>query len=288
MQNLLHYETHGNPNDPALMLIMGLGSQLIQWSPIFIERLVSAGIYVITAENRDIGLSPFYDHLPIPNILETLTTLKAGKAVTPPYSLSHMAEDIIAVMDALNIKQTHVAGISMGGMISQLLAIHYPIRIQSLTCIATTSNDTTLPPPHPSVMKYFFTEQGTIDNVEDFVNDRLNINRAYVPSAFFDEEKTREIARQIFERGYHADGIKRQFLSIMCAPSRVESLKSLNLPTLVIHGTEDYAFPLEHGEQLATLIPNAKKHIFKHMGHGLHDPFIEPIAALIVEHVKGA
>lgn len=277
----IYYETLGNPENPCLLLINGLGGQLINWPLAFTEGLVNQGFYVITFDNRDTGLSRYYDEYGIPDIHAAITTLQQGKDFKPPYTLKDMASDAIALLDKLHIKKAHLVGISMGGIISQIVALEYPERILSLTCIASTSNDSTLPPAKQEVRDYLFAPQKQEDNVEVYVENRMKLHKIYLHPDHVDEEKDRAFYTRLYHRAYHPAGFKRQLLAMICTGSLAEKLKQITIASLIIHGDYDPAFPIEHGKQLATLLPKARLEIIEKMGHGLPECLCEKIVKLM-------
>lgn len=277
----IYYETLGNPENPCILLVNGLGGQLIHWPSALIEGLVKQGFYVVLFDNRDIGLSRYYDEYGAPDLHATITTLQQGKDFKPPYTLHDMAADAVALLDKLHIKKAHVVGISMGGMISQLIASSYPERILSLTCIASTSNDPTLPPAKQEVIDYFFAPQKQEDSIEIYVENRMKLHKIYLHPDHVNEEKDHAFYTRLYHRAYHPAGFKRQLLAMICTGSLVEKIKEIKVPALIIHGDYDPVFPIEHGKQLAALLPNAHLETIENMGHGLPECLCEKIVKLM-------
>ena len=167
------YEFFGDPSNPCVIFIAGITGQLISWPDSIIQGLVNAGFYVVTFDNRDVGLSSYYDHLDTPPLSAAIAAIKQGKMFNPPYTLNDMAQDIVILMDQLTVTKAHIVGISMGGQIAQIFAIEHPDRILSLTCIATSSGDPELPPPNPEVMDFFFNshnDSNDFDSLEVICN----------------------------------------------------------------------------------------------------------------------
>jgi pimeloyl-ACP methyl ester carboxylesterase len=258
----LEYETFGEASNPALLLIMGLGTQLIAWPEPLCEALAGKGFRVIRYDNRDIGLSTYLDHLPQPRNLDFVT-----RRVRPAYTLDDMAADAVGLLDALGIGRAHIVGASMGGMIAQLVAINHPDRVLSLTSImsAVGGKDTAapslrvlgrllLPPPK--------TRAGRIQRQVD--NGRLLAGGHPI-----DEERLREFAAFSIDRSYHPAGMRRQLAASSAAPSRREALARLRVPALVIHGVDDPLVPLENGRRTAAAIPGARLLEVQGMGHNL-------------------
>jgi pimeloyl-ACP methyl ester carboxylesterase len=281
----IYYEIFGNPKDPCVILVMGMGGQLIQWPSLFVQGLVDQGFCVVTFDNRDIGLSRYYDELEAPDLNEILVLRQQGKSFHAPYTLEDMSSDVIVLMDELRIEKAYIAGISMGGMIAQIVAFTCPERVLGLICIASTSGDPALPPPKQEVLECFFSPQKA-DDVKMHVNHRMRLHRIYVHPDYVDEEKDRTLYKKLYQRAHHPVGFKRQLVAVAYAGSRVEKLKLLQVPTLVIHGDNDPAFPIEHAQQLAQVIPNAHLEVIEKMGHGLPDCLCKKVVDLIVKYFK--
>lgn len=274
----LYYETLGQPKNPAILLINGLGGQLISWPQTFLDGLIKKGFYVIMFDNRDIGLSRYYDEYGSPDMHAAIAALQQGKRdFKPPYTLHDMAHDGIMLLDKLAIKKAHILGISMGGMIAELMAADYPERVLSLTCIATSSNDPTMPEAKEAVRNYFLAPQKQVDSVEVYVENRMKLQKIYIHPDFINEEKSRAFFTKFYHRAYHPDGFKRQLLAMLFTGSLVEKLKQVQAPSLIIHGNDDPCFPIEHGKQLSELLQNAEFIMVEKMGHGLPEPLCEKI-----------
>lgn len=279
------YKTFGIPTNPCIILIMGLGGQLINWPPEIPQGLADRGFYVIIFDNRDAGLSSYYDNLQTPELLEALIAKEQGRTLEPPYTLEAMASDVILLMEGLRVKKAHIVGVSMGGMIGQLLAVKYSERVLSLTCISSTSGDPHLPPAKPEVLALFFARSSE-ENMESVVNHRIQIHKIYNHPDDVNERKVREHFIASYQRAHHPEGFNRQLLAIIFTKPRVEQLKQLKVPSLIIHGDYDPAFSLEHGKQLAELIPNAHLEIIKKMGHGFPAFAYKKLIELIADHCK--
>ena len=202
------YETFGNAHDPCIILISGIGGQLVDWSSILINGLANKGFFVVVFDNRDAGLSRHYDELGVPNFSEAIATIQQGQLFHPPYTLEDMAADVIALMDELHIEKAHIVGGSMGGIIAQYVALNYTNRVLSLTCIATTSGDSKLPPAKKEVLD-FFTSSMNPENqsLESAVNKKLQLFKIYNHPDYFDEEKTRTQLISAFNRAHDSDGL---------------------------------------------------------------------------------
>lgn len=281
------YETFGDQTNPCIILVMGIGGQLIDWPKVLIQGLVDEGFYVVTFDNRDSGLSRQYDELGAPDINEVINQLRQGKPCEIPYTLGEMADDVILLMDHLHIEKAHITGISMGGIIAQYVAINFPSRVETLTCIASTSGETNLPPAKKEVMEFFTNSSRFKDkSVESQINNKLQLFKLYNHPKYFDEVKLKDQLTNAFNRSSNSDGFKRLMLAMILASPRTELLKKLTIPVLIIHGDIDPVFSIEHGKQLASCIPNSRLEIIQNMGHGLPDYFAEIIVKVIVEQIK--
>ncbi|MBX3710056.1 MAG: alpha/beta hydrolase [Gammaproteobacteria bacterium] len=281
------YETFGNMHNPCIILIVGIGGQLIDWPSILTCGLADKGFYVVVFDNRDSGLSKHYDEVGVPNFSEAIAAKQQGQPFNPSYTLEDMATDVITLMDELHIKKAHIVGSSMGGIIAQYVAINNCDRALSLTCIYSTSGDPTLPPSKKEVLGFFATSMNTENlSLEAAVNKKLKLFKIYNHPDFFDEGKIVQQLTAAFKRANNPNGFKRILLAMICAQSRTEQLKKLSIPCLIIHGDYDPVFPLEHGKQLADSIPGSHLEVIKKMGHGLPDEFAKKVVDLIARHFK--
>jgi pimeloyl-ACP methyl ester carboxylesterase len=264
----LEHDTFGDPAARPVLLIMGLGTQMIAWDEEFCEALVDRGHYVIRFDNRDIGLSSKLDEHPPPSLLEMMPKVLAGEAVEVPYSLSDMADDAIGVLDALEIDSAHVVGASMGGMIAQCVALQARKRVRSLTSIMSTTGRRDLPPAKPEAMLLLMTPPPT--DREGLIEHRLMTHRVIGSPAFaFDEARARERAARAVDRSSHLAGSVRQTAAIVASPPRDAALRTLDLPTLVIHGDADPLVPVEAGLDTHACIANSEMMLIEGMGHDL-------------------
>ena len=226
-----YYETFGNATDPSIILITGIGGQLIDWSPILINGLVDKGFFVIVFDNRDSGLSHQYIEFGVPNFSEVMSLIQQGQVFKPPYTLEDMAVDVVALMDELQIEKAHILGISMGGIIAQYVALNYPQRLLSLICIATTSGDPELPPAKKEVLDFFASSMlSENQSLESIINMKLQLFKIYNHPDYFDEEQIKTQLNRAFNRSHDQNGFKRLLLAMICAKPRIEQVKKLNLP----------------------------------------------------------
>lgn len=260
----LAYETFGSPEDPPVLLIMGLGTQMIGWPDELCAALAGAGHYVIRFDNRDVGLSTHLDGQPTPGIAEL--TLHRAQA---PYSIDDMAADGAGLLDALGIESTHVVGASMGGFIAQTLAIRHPERVRSLALMMTTTGSRRVGKPKVSVAarlaraKAAPGREGAIDAIVSTF--RLIGSHGYP----FDEGYLRDIAKRSFDRSYDPAGYMRQLAACVVQPNRTRRLRGVQVPTVVIHGLDDPLVNPSGGLALARAIPQAHFVGLSGMGHDM-------------------
>jgi pimeloyl-ACP methyl ester carboxylesterase len=259
----LEYEVHGE-GDP-LLLVMGLGGQLVAWPATFIAGLVDRGFQVITFDNRDIGLSTKIDAAP-PTKTQTAMFSISRRFAKSAYLLSDMAKDAVGLLDALNIERAHVVGMSMGGMIAQTMAIEHPSRVRSLTSIMSTTGNPRVGRPKTSVL--LRAGKLTRGSKETFPQRQAALFKLFSGS-LYDELEIREVAKLSVERNFTPDGTARQMAAIMASPDRTPLLKKLNVPTLVVHGLEDGLVQPSGGYATTKAIPGARLLAFPDMGHNL-------------------
>ena len=259
----LEYEVHGE-GDP-LLLVMGLGGQLVAWPSSFIAGLVDRGFKVITFDNRDIGLSTKVDAAP-PTKLQSAMFSVSRRFAKSAYLLSDMAKDAVGLLDALNIERAHVVGMSMGGMIAQTMAIEHPSRVRSLTSIMSTTGNPRVGRPKTSVL--LRASKLTGGSKETFADRQAALFKLFSGS-LYDELEIREVAKLSLERDFTPDGTARQMAAIMASPDRTPQLKKLNVPTLVVHGLEDGLVQPSGGYATTKAIPGARLLAFPDMGHNL-------------------
>jgi pimeloyl-ACP methyl ester carboxylesterase len=259
----LEYEVHGD-GDP-LLLVMGLGGQLVAWPATFVAGLVDRGFKVITFDNRDIGLSTKIDAAP-PTKTQSAMFSISRRFAKSAYLLSDMAKDAVGLLDALNIERAHVVGMSMGGMIAQTMAIEHPSRVRSLTSIMSTTGNPRVGRPKTSVL--LRAGKLTRGSKETFPERQAALFKLFSGS-LYDELEIREVAKLSVERNFTPDGTARQMAAIMASPDRTPLLKKLNVPTLVVHGLEDGLVQPSGGYATTKAIPGARLLAFPDMGHNL-------------------
>lgn len=273
---------------PVVLLIMGLGMQLIAWPPQMVQGLVDAGYRVVRFDNRDVGLSSHFDQLGKPNLLWASLKYKIGLVPAAPYTLSDMAADALGVLDALGIAKAHVVGVSMGGMIAQRVAIAAPQRTLSLTSIMSSSGARGLPQAEPKVMQAMISRpNGT--SVQAVVDHTVRLFKAIGSPAYpTPEDELRERVAQGLQRSFHPVGTLRQMVAIVSDITRAAQLLRITSPTLVIHGKADPLVPYGCGEDTARRIPGAKLVGIDGMGHDLPPEPVAQILAAMVPHLNAA
>lgn len=278
----LEYESFGSDTNPVVLLIMGLGAQLTRWPVLFCERLAARGYRVIRFDNRDIGLSTRLDGAPVPDLGMLVAARMAGLPMNVPYTLHDMAADTIGLLDALNIRQAHVVGASMGGMIAQLVAADYPQRTLSLTSIMSTTGNPALPPPTPAAAAVLMARAPNPADREAFVAHGLNTLRTIgSPGYPFDEAAARERILNDAARAYHPAGFGRQIAAVTTSGDRREKNRSIKAPTVVVHGADDPLMPLAAGRDTAQSIENAELRVIPGMGHDFPPALYDTIIAAI-------
>lgn len=259
----LVYETIGDPADPPLLLVMGLGMQLIHWDRDLCELLAGRGFQVIRFDNRDAGLSTKIRG-PVPNVMR----LMAGMPVRVPYLLGDMAGDSFGLLDQLGIERAHVVGASMGGMIGQTMAIERPERVLSLASIMSTTGDRRVGTPKLRVWS-LMTRRAPQDR-DAYIRYFARVFRIIGSPAYrVDESRTRELAAAAYDRSHYPAGTARQLAAILASGSRTAALRELDVPTVVLHGESDPLVPLRAGLATARAIPGAELITIPGMGHDL-------------------
>ena len=282
----VEYDETGPRDAPVILLIMGLGLQLIAWPQSFCEGLAARGFRVIRFDNRDVGHST-----PIETGSLATASMMArafiGLPVKPPYTLTDMAHDALGLLDALGITRAHVVGASMGGMIAQILAIEHPERVKSLTSIMSTTGDRGLPGPRPNVLRALMRPRPR--NKALAVRRGMDLYRLIAGSGYppTDAELRDKVERSM-QRSDRPGAVFRHLIAVRTAPSRVEALRRLHVPTLVLHGDNDPLVPLAGGEATAAAIPGARLRIVPGMGHFLPEALIPLLVDEIAAHCLAA
>ncbi len=284
----LAYDEFGDRHSPVILLIMGLATQMIAWPEEFCRALAARGYRVIRFDNRDIGLSQKMDGARVPHILKIAAFARLNLPVKVPYRLDDMAQDAIGLLDALDINSAHIVGASMGGMIAQLMAGHFPLRVLSLTSIMSTSGRKSLPGVQRKVALHMLRRPAGSDAraIQEYSMRtwRLIGSPTYQPS----DDALREKLSLSYQRSYYPAGYARQMAAIMASGDRVAVLQTIKAPTLVIHGKADPLVPVAGGIDTARLVRGAKLELIDGMGHDLPQPLLAHFVDLISTHAGAA
>lgn len=273
------YEENGPVDGNAVILIRGQATQLIHWPEEFYDPFAAAGYRTIRFDNRDTGLSGKFDRIAGQELTHMWDRAISGKAFQPPYTLDDMASDTIGLMDALNIDNAHIVGISMGGVIAQLIAAHYGGRVLSLTSVMSASRNF-----DPALIADLWTVPKSRKEV---MEEWVDYMHTYGSKALLaDDEYYRRQAASAYDRCYAPDGANRQILAICATTDVSELIKSISVPTLVIHGAGDLLIPPEAGQETAELIPGARYELIEGMGHDIPPAFGQPLSSIIIDHIR--
>ena len=279
----IEYETFGDPQGRPLLLVMGLGAQMIAWDEDFCGRLADAGHFVIRYDNRDTGLTSRFHESGEPDLQSIAMNLRAGQPVEVPYTLEDMALDGICLLHELGIDQAHICGVSLGGMIVQTMAIEHPGQVLSMTSIMSTTGNPQLPPAKPEAMEALTSERR--NSPEHAMQRALDVNRVIGSPGFpRDEARLKRKALEAYQRAWYPEGVTRQMAAITVNGDRRDKLKTLNVPSLIIHGSDDPLVPVTGGIDTHENIPGSELMIINGMGHdlpiGAWDRIIEAITRL--------
>jgi pimeloyl-ACP methyl ester carboxylesterase len=273
---------------PVVLLVMGLGMQLVAWPPAFVRALVSAGFRVVRMDNRDIGLSQHFDELGKPNLMWQSLRRRLGLRVHSPYSLKDMAGDAIGVLDALGIARAHVIGASMGGMIAQRIALAAPQRVLSLTSIMSSSGARHLPGPRSDVLRALLTRPANRGEAAMIDSNVRFFKLIGSPDFPLDDKTLRDGVQASLRRSFHPAGVLRQMVAVIADAARAEELGRIKAPTLVVHGRDDPLVPYACGVDTARRIAGARLVGVPGMGHDLPPGVIERILAPLLPHLESA
>ncbi|WP_295798422.1 alpha/beta hydrolase [uncultured Microbulbifer sp.] len=280
------YQDMGSADAEPVLLIMGLGAQMLHWGDTLVQGLLDAGYRVVLLDNRDAGLSQKFYQLSAPPVWWALVRNKVGFNPEPPYSLNDMAADAVGVLDALAIERAHVVGASMGGMIAQVLAAEYPQRTTSLTSIMSSSGAPGLAESSPEAIEALASGARAGDSRSENIATRMAIARTIGSPEYFSEDYARQLAVRVLNRGSYAPGVVRQFQAILASGDRSSLLQRIEAPALVIHGEEDPLLPLDHGRDTAEKIPGARFVAVPGMGHALEPVVSRRVLAQLVPFLQ--
>lgn len=259
------YERFGDPQAPPVLLIQGIAAQMIHWHEEFCAMLAGRGLHIIRFDNRDNGRSTHLTDAPVPD----LPAVQAGDLSTVSYTLSDLAADTVGLLDALGMDSAHLVGISLGGYIAQTVAIEHPARVRSLIPISSTTGDLSVGQPKPETLKALFGGPRA-ETRDEVIEQRVDAARAVGSPVFaFDEADVRARAARAYDRGHDPLGVARGAVASVAAGDRTERLRSIDVPTLVIHGDADPMCDVSGGKAIAAAVPGAELVIIEGMGHGL-------------------
>jgi pimeloyl-ACP methyl ester carboxylesterase len=282
-------EEFGEKTGAPLLLIRGLGSQRTAWPEEFLAGLVERGHRVLTFDNRDTGLSTKFHDWGSIDLAEALDRAASGDPIDAPYSLDEMALDAVGLLDALEVETAHVAGISMGGMIAQLLAIRHGERLRSLISIMSSSGAPGLPAPTPEATAALVSRPEDPNDRECVIRHTVETEKVFAsPGHPPGDAYLRAVAERAYDRCYCPDGIGRQMLAVLSGVGRAELLKTIRVPTLVIHGVDDPLVPVEAGMDTAKRIPGAELRLVPGMGHDIAPGLVPTLVDAIAEHTTAA
>jgi len=279
----LEYETFGRAEDPALLLVMGLGAQMILWHEEFCEALAARGLHVVRFDNRDVGRSTWLEEAGMPDVLAAMAAVQQRQPTRSAYLLRDMAADAAGLLDALEIDAAHVAGASMGGMIAQTLAIEHPARVRTLTSIMSTTGHPDLPAATPEAMAVLLTPAPT--EREAAIERSIEVSRTIGSPGFpVDADELRALAARAFDRGVNPAGVARQLVAILASGHRRDALGAVRAPALVIHGADDPLIPAPAGRDTAAAVPGAELLLIEGMGHDLPRALWPQLVDAIAKH----
>lgn len=281
----LAYQSIGRPADPTLLLVMGLGGQLIDWPDEVLVSLCQQGFRVIRFDNRDAGLSAWNREAPRASLAYEALRHRFGLPISAPYGLRDMAGDALRLMDALNVPAFHVLGVSMGGMIAQHLADLAPERVYSLTLVMTSSGALGLPPPRAELIELLGRRESASREIA--IERQVELLAALgSPHASDDREQLLQQVTEAYDRAFRPEGVARQILAVLAEPSRVGLLKRIRQPTLVVHGTADPLLPVMHGVHVAAHIRGSELRLIPGLAHRFQAEFKEPLLAAVLPYLR--
>lgn len=290
--NNIHIEVEdsapGATHLPVVLLIMGLGMQLIAWPPGLLRELTNAGFRVIRFDNRDAGLSEKFSQLGVPHLIWQGFKYSLGLNLNPPYSLHDMALDALGVLDALQIDKAHITGLSMGGMVAQRVALLAPQRTLSLTSIMSSSGALGLPAAAPAVTRQMLSRPAS-KGKQAAIEHAVKLFKAIGSPGFpVDDTFLRETVTAAYERSFNPAGVARQMVAILADSTRAAALSKVAVPTLVLHGKADPLVPLACGQDTAQRIPGARLVAIDGMGHDWPPGVVEHLLVHLIPHFKAA
>ena len=281
----LEFESFGRRSDPAVLLVMGLGMQMLAWPESLCHSLAKSGYQVIRFDNRDVGLSQRMSDSARVNLPAAAMRYLLHLPVAAPYTLETMAEDGIGLLDALGIERAHLVGASLGGMVAQSAAARHPERCLSLVSIMSSSGDRRLPKAQLKILRLLLSRPKRGDDREAWVGHYLRMFRAIGSPGFPTPPELMEArVRMFLERSHYPAGTLRQILAILASGDRSAQLRRIRAPTLVLHGKDDPLVPVAHGVDCARKIPGARLELIAGMGHDLAPGLLPILQTHILGH----
>jgi pimeloyl-ACP methyl ester carboxylesterase len=280
------YDTFGDPSDPPVLLVIGFGAQMIGWHEDFCALLAGRGRYVIRYDNRDCGLSTRFDDRPV-DVGQFIAAVRSGDIAAAqamaPYSLGDMADDGLDLLTALGIEQAHVVGSSMGGMIAQTMAIAHPDRVLTLTSMMSSTGESEYGRSTPAARQALFAPQPADREGYVAASEKQLV---WSSKRYANPAAIRELAARSYDRAYYPAGAGRQLAATTLAGSRANALRTLTVPTLVIHGLDDTLMDPSGGRRTAELIPGARLLLIPDMGHDRPRELWEDLCNAIEAHTR--
>ena len=274
----IEYETFGDPNNPALILMEGHGAQMVKWDTEYCKMFAAKNLYVVRFDNRDCGLSTKFDGIEV-DLGAVLKAALLEESVPPvPYTLSDMAGDVVGLLDFLKIDSAHIFGVSLGGMIAQVLTIEHPTRVRSLISVMSMSGEPEFGQSTPEAIGALLSESPS--DRSGYIEHSI-VYQVYHSKKYRSDEFSKTSAARDFDRMYYPQGSARQLAAVYASGRRTEQLRAIKTPTLVIHGKDDTLISPSGGERTAELIPNAKLVLVDDMGHDMPKPLWRYLVELI-------
>jgi len=285
----IEYQEFGDARNPAILLIMGFAAQMVVWPESFCQALADRSFHVIRFDNRDVGLSNHLDGVRAPGMKRSMFASLLNIKLRTPYALEDMALDVVGLLDALDIREAHIVGASMGGMIAQIIAAKHAQRVKSLTSVMSTSGNRKLPGPRPNVLRHvLFRHRKNMDRdrMIGYLVDLWKLTASPLHPTPIDEKQRR--VRSWIERDCDPKGNIRQFAAMAANGDRTELLRTIERPTLIIHGEADPLIPVDGGRHTAQCIRDSQLQVIPGMGHDLPEQLVPQLARLIAAHCVNA